>query len=75
MMMIEPLDAVKNKMDPSLSLVKFMVYGPNDHSITTQQVLVPCPVTMGNSFSLNPLNWSWLLKLKQVINLLKLQEC
>lgn len=62
--MIEPLDAVKNKMDPSLSLVEFMVYEPNDHSITTQQVLVPCPVTMDNSISLNPLNWSWLLKPK-----------
>lgn len=50
-MMIEPLDAVKNKMDPSPSLVEFIINGPNDHSITAQQMLVPHPLTMANSFS------------------------
>lgn len=50
------MDAVKNKMGPSPSLEKFMVYGPRNHSVTAQQVLVPRPLTMVNSFSLKPLN-------------------
>lgn len=68
--MMEPLqvpgimDAVKNKMGPSPSLVKFMVYGPSDHSVTTQQVLVPCPLTMGNSFSLKPLNLDFVFEIE-----------
>lgn len=46
----------KEQDGPKSFSLKFMVYGPNDHSITAQQVLVPCPLTMGNSFSLHPLN-------------------